>query len=290
MISASSLNGTLNYDRILKAIEASTENTAAHITGWKLVEGWIKRYYDIDRRFTILKVEPELSMFLDPKTLLIGRVDLIAETEAGDKFFGEWKSANPRKKSEWRLKWRMAAQSLTYGVLTSQVFPDIQKFCVRQAFKTTPPSYDQEWFTFSKPELNFWREQLILIAQEIREYRLRHPNGPWQPNWDHCYRYGPNYVCPYYGNGCLKLEWNNKHGFLPRVSHLDLERSLNGVSPDLVVLDASRVGEYLNCHERYRKTYEENLVEPPGESLETGTVLHAGLDDYFTQIQETQKC
>lgn len=79
-----------------------------------------------------------------------------------------------------------------------------------------------------------------------------------------------------------------------RESHLAVERemgsgqvgTLSGDTKDLVVLDATRIETYLNCEERFRNEYEDNLRLPAGEALLAGTAFHAGVAEYYRQIQE----
>lgn len=287
----------MDYGSILDAVEGSTANVKHVQVAWKLVEGWLRyrKFTEADAKFEILHVEPEMFLWLDPLTLLIGRVDLIAKDAMGNGFFGEWKTMNPRRADEWRVGWRMSPQALTYGVLTSgglvvgsedAVLPKLSRFHVRVAFKSTPPSYDWDWFVYDQPELDHWRSEVLEVAGDIRGRRLNNPAGPWMPNFTYCDRYGRRYLCPYFGNNCSKLAFNNTQGYLPKVSHLEFERASSFADNRVVVVDASRIETYLNCHERYRQEHEQRITVPPDEALEIGSAFHAGLAAYYRQLQQ----
>lgn len=286
----------MDYARIIEAVNATQATEASKLEAAQLLQGWIQKWHPVDRLFTVLHSEAELVCWLSDTTVVVGRSDLIALDETKEGFFGEWKSANPNKKKEWKLDWRLSPQALTYAVATRYgcVYDkdgplplpfQISKFLVRLAFKSSPPGYDFEWFTYTDQELDFWRDELLRLADRVREYRI---NGhvPWSPNFTGCLKYGPKYPCPFFGNNCSKLDFTSAEGFVPRSFHLQVEKDI-ATSPDLVVLDATRVETWLRCPEKYRRENEDNLTTSDrSPSLDTGTALHAGLREYYQQLKE----
>jgi hypothetical protein len=285
----------------------------------QLVSGWAQHFYSADRDIKWLRSEVEASVYLTPNTLLIGRIDAFGRDANGQLFFGEWKTSSPRDKNTWKQTWRLNPQSLTYGVLAETVYPGCNRFMVRKAFKTSPPSYDHAWYTYSADELAMWRAELIRIADEVRFYQGWTQPDHWPLNLSACHQFGTAYVCPFFEPACSQLNWQGKPAnALTRVSHLDLERSLmdpllpldirgveetealaalrtfgGGVSSDkegplahpdgLVILDATRVKTWLSCRERFRREYVENVAVPlvEGSALDTGINFHELLAQYY---------
>lgn len=265
----------------------------------ELVEGWLTRFSKADASITWLDAEREFRIPLDPSghTILVGRRDAYGLTSDGEQFFGEWKSKAPppkNKREEWKATWRMNPQSLTYGVATEILNPGTRRFTVRMAFKSSPPTFDYEWFSYTTEEIAWWREELLRIAQEIRARRAGDPHGPWSPNFNHCFKYGVRYACPFFQEACSKLKWDVRPvGMIPRVSHLQTERELQeegrgtfGQAMDkrLVVIDATRVDTWINCHERYRREHEWEggvMEGEKGEALAIGGAMHDLLEAYY---------
>src|ERR1022692_1428599 len=119
-------------------------------------------------------------------------------------FFGEWKTSSPRDKNSWKQTWRLNPQSLTYGVLAAASYQDCARFTVRKAFKTATPTYDHAWYSYSPAELEHWRQELVGIANEMREY-LKDGVEPWPTNYSHCFQYGLDYACPFFEPACSKM-------------------------------------------------------------------------------------
>ncbi len=284
---------SLDWNRILSAIQTAAPNQdSIQAESWQLIEGFLKKFSPYDLAWTILHVEPEMFCWLDEFTLIVGRVDLIARNSTGDNFFGEWKTANPRRKGKWQSDWIMSPQSLTYGFLTrygkiygagNTIIPTINKFHVRAALKSKPPSYEYEWFSYTDDEIAYWLTQIKAIAGEIRSLRLNAPDGPWMPNFSYCNRYGDKYMCPFLANGCSKLNWGNTKGLIEKTPHLQVIR--DNPDPKLVILDATRIDTYLNCREKYRQVNERHLDIADSEALGLGTAFHAGIAEYFRQLQ-----
>jgi hypothetical protein len=271
-----------------------------------LVQGWIQTYQVADRSLTWLEVEREFAIWLDEHTLVVGKIDAIGRTKDGDTFYSEWKSQKsppPNKRAEWKLTWRLNTQSLTYGVIADILYPGTRRFTVRKAFKSTPPTFDHEWFSYSTAEIEWWRSELLRIADEIRDQR-KAGIIPWRPNFHHCFKYGLNYACPYFESACSKLNWEGvPESHIPRVSHLEIERKMSeenigtfGQKMDkkLVILGASRVDTYRGCNERYRRDHEgstlnEPLMEPMNENLQIGLDLHKLLEQWYLRLRREQQ-
>lgn len=264
----------------------------------ELVSGWIPHFADADAAITWLDVEREHELWLDADTLLVGRIDALglveeykwefaktnvwSPTVAAGTFFAEWKSQSPPPKykaQEWKQTWRMNPQSLTYGVLVDSIYPGTRRFTVRKGFKSSPPTFDFEWFAYSDAEVEWWRGELLDIAAEIR-WRRKKSVVPWAPNFDACFKYGPRYVCPFFGPACSQLNWTGRPvEAVAREPHLEVERTFlaantgsfgNKIRKNVVVLDATRTETWINCRERYRRQYEEGTVRWPGRRSKSG--------------------
>ena len=256
-----------------------------------LVQGWITKYWDADHEIDWLDSEIEHSVELTSNVLLMGRIDAVGRDVQKELFFGEWKTSKPEwrsRKGEWKQTWRLNPQSLTYGVLIQDKYPGCSKFTVRKAFKSDPPAYDHAWYRYSTEELEHWRRQLIRIGNRIRTSS----EGPWETNFNACFKYGSKLPCPWFEPACSKLNWSGKpDDATPRISHLELERRLNEPDPvtqykreDVIVLDATRVATWLDCHEKFRREYMENISPAPSEAMEIGKNFHDLLGEYYRQL------
>lgn len=287
----------------------------------QLVEGWLSYFSAFDQAIRWIDAEREHAIWLcpndcpicrgsnlDPKmsfpspcphsqTLLVGMIDAVGQTQEGELFWADWKTEKPpwRKNRElWKRYWKKSPQALTYGVITDIIYPGIRRFTVRKAFKSSPPSFDYEWFSYDTSEIVWWKGELLNIADEIRRRRRDQPTGPWSPNFSHCFKYGEEYVCPRFHPGCDKLNWNaglaDITGSVERVSHLQVERDFlssnvgsfgQAMRKGVVILDATRVEKWMNCRERYRGEYELGISEPKGDALEVGGDFHSMLKHLY---------
>lgn len=267
--------------RILQHLITMPYKTAPTVDD--LVAGWIPHFLSADREIRWLELETEHKLYLNKDTLLLGKLDAfgIANEEY---FFADWKSIGPyRKMEEVKATYCLDPQMLTYGVLLKRI---ASRFLVRWARKTSPPSYDFEWYRYNEKELDHWQDQLLRIASHIRAFRrLGFDSKHWITNFQACYKYGTMYPCPFY-SGCAVQDFSLITPELsPRVSHLKLEREHDDDNPNLVILDATRVKTWLDCQERYRRTYEPGgHVEAPGESLATGLQFHDLLHRYYERL------
>lgn len=250
----------------------------------KLVSGWLRHFAQADAQIKWIDAECEVEYWLTHNTVLMGRIDAIGRTQQGELFFGEWKTANPRERSSWKEQWCTNPQSLTYGLLMTQLNEGepCSRFTVRKAFKSDPPSYDHAWLSYSEDEIDRWKRQVIAIAEDIRQDFNVYGRGPWQQNWKHCLRYGPKYKCTFYGRCTTGVA---PAGVMTRVSHLDAERRLyaaDKLAEGMVVLDATRIVEWLECREKFRSQYIEDLMAPAGEVLQIGIDFHEALGKHYT--------
>jgi hypothetical protein len=264
-----------------------------------LAAQFIANFWSANHEIQWRALEQEKLKWLNSNTALVGKIDAQGITAAGKPFFGDWKTASKSKargiKFE-KIRWKMRPQSLTYGVLMADTCRD---FTVRWAFKTDPITTDFEWYTYSQPEIDWWRNELIAIADDIRNLRrglrLLHTDG-WPTNLNYCDRYGEEYRCPFRDSGCWKLNFNfNPPTMHPRTeSHIkienDLKIQLGGevILSELVVLDASRVDDWINCHERYRRLWEGDGLTEDSEALTIGHDFHSIIETHLNQIKEKQ--
>lgn len=243
----------------------------------QLVEGWIRHFWSADRAMRFVSSEREVAVDLAPGIVLAGRIDADGLDDAGNGWFADWKTANPRGKSGWREKWRFHPQSLTYGLLRRLTGHAGRRFTIRMAFKSDPPTYDHEWFEYSDGELDTWRDELLGIAERMAAMReWEH----WPLNPTNCYKYGPNYPCPFV-HACTHQEWNVPVAGL--VNRLDIPGARQ-YPPGQLVLHATAIEEYLSCNEAYRRIYMRNESEVPSESLVIGGQFHALLSEYYRRL------
>jgi hypothetical protein len=261
-----------------------------------LAAQFIANFWSANHEIQWGALEQEKLKWLNSSTALVGKIDAQGITAASKPFFGDWKTASKSKargiKFE-KIRWKMRPQSLTYGVLMADTCLD---FTVRWAFKTDPITTDFEWYTYSQSEIDWWREELLNIAASIRAWRVStktsHPG--WPTNLNHCDRYGEEYRCPFRDSGCWKLNFKfNPPTMHPRVeSHLQIENDIklywDGDDSKLVVLDASRVDDWINCHERYRRLWEGDGLTEDSEALTIGHDFHSIIETHLNQIKEKQ--
>lgn len=250
----------------------------------RLAEAFTRDFASADRDITWLKVEDERLLWLSPNTVIVGKVDAIGVNGAGEPFFGEWKTLSKykaRTMQDVKDNWRMAPQALTYGVLV----PEVKTFTVRWAIKTEPITTDFEWYTYTQEEIEFWKRQLLMVADKIRV--MRKLGTPWNTNLNACLRYGKNYACPFM-DGCYKLDFVKvPDGMALRtVSHLDIENEFKSTNqnPDVVVLDATRVGTWFECEEKYRKLWEGDGLQESSEALVIGGDFHTIIGEHIAKF------
>lgn len=268
-----------------------------HPQAQALAQAFIGDFWAANHEIEWLAVEEERYLWLDDRTLLIGRVDARGVTGDGDKFFGEWKSGSAgkaRRMTEEKIKWRRDPQALTYGVLLND---ETRRFTVRWMLKTPKPQTAFEWYTYTTEEVEFWHAELLRIAEEIRGRRLE-GRVPWLTNFESCYKFGLNYACPFIhtcphavtqklGEGRiphLLIEQEIKRGMLPPWQGPINADEYEGRLASLVVLDASRTSDYLNCPESYRRKWEGAGYHEETESLTIGSDMHTLIASHLRSL------
>lgn len=252
-----------------------------------LVTGWKRHFAAADASIEWGGASERLEQELAPGVWLVGELDAWGRNSAGELFFGEWKTANPREKKTWKQVWRMNPQSLSYGVLARARWPEMERFTVRKAFKELTPTYDHAWFRYSQQELDFWHEELVRVGKEIRYYYNTEPvDAHWPTNFKHCFRYGPNYVCPFFETGCNKQQWaalpsGATVGGDPAWSATAQRAAIVARDPHAVVLSPTMVETWFECRERFRRTYVELVTPPKSDALKLGGALHDALSIYY---------
>lgn len=182
------------------------------------------------------------------------------------------------------------------------------RILVRAAVKSNPVRFwpsdptdpeTPEIFEFDQNALNSIVNAIRAKAAQIRCAR-RAGLVPWQLPGEQCFRF--NKTCRFYAPYCSKhihpdtLEGNDKllakfdqddpaaQAALP---HVDADKLAN---PDLVIISASQYKTASVCAEEYR-IVNGTLVDDKKEdslSLDTGTAMHAGLAEFYRQVQEWQ--
>lgn len=246
----------------------------------ELAAGYIAHFGPQDAGLTYTHSETPLSLYLGANVWLVGVVDAQGvRNEDGRRFFREDKTASPRKRDTWKRHWVMSPQALTYGVLTGG-----DLFLVRNAFKSTVPTYDHEWFTLSEEEKAWWRDEVLNIAMEIHEYRSLQFDA-WPLNIEHgCFQFGEKLPCPFYSNGCSMLDFDHiPMGSIPTQWHFPMPSNVPLDDPNAVILDATRIKAWMRCRHYYKRTYEKGgYTEMPSEALLVGSAFHK-LTAIYTQ-------
>lgn len=274
-----------------------------HPLAQDLVNGWIPHFQSADAEITWFDIEREHMVWLDDLTLLLGRIDATGLNSERAPFFADWKSASSskaRRMDQVKAEWRFNPQALTYGVLCDIAYPGMRTFTVRWAIKpskfATRPTYNFEWYTYSTAELSWWRTQVLDIASTIRRRRSIASTN-WATNTTNCMRYGLAYICPFWANGCSKLNFAHiPDGMAARTPHLEIERRLragDGIlgapdDADIVVLDATRVGEWFECEEKYRRLWEGDGLRESNEALEIASDMHSALAAHYETLKLSQ--
>lgn len=252
-----------------------------------LVAGWKRHFAAADQTIRWGGASERLELELAPGIWLAGELDAWGTNSAGELFFGEWKTANPREKKTWKQVWRMNPQSLSYGVLAAARWPGMQRFTVRKAFKEQVPTYDHAWFRYELPELDHWRGELIRVAQEIQGYQdsnaLEETVPPWPTNFSRCFRYGVKYVCPFFDVSCNRQQWQAISAAWTTV--ISPQRTaIMTREPNAIVLSPTSVQDWLDCRELYRRKYVEHIMPPKNDAIQLGGQFHDELSKYYAAM------
>lgn len=296
-----------------------------HPMAESLAQVYIKDFWAANHAIRWLGLEQELHLWLSSNTLLLGKIDGTGINSSNLPFFLENKTGSKNKarfREDEKKRWRMNPQALTYGVLLggpqfnakpytndSEINPlwePVRTFTTRWAFKTDPPTTAFEWYTYTEAEISWWTDQLLEIADDIRRqrfYQLERSSARakseihWPTNLYHCSAYSENYRCQFRDAGCWKLKFDYvPDGMTPRTeSHLQIENDMKTQLDDLpmrndvVILDATRVADWINCHELYRRLWEGDGLHRENEDLEIGKDFHLLISAHLDIIRQSQQ-
>lgn len=250
-----------------------------------LVDGWLSHFQKADAQLEWLAAEQEFSIPLADDVILVGRMDAMCRRSDGETAFCEWKTQAPPPKykaADWKQEWRMNPQSLTYGVAADILWPGTRRFTVRKAFKSSPPTFDFEWFKYSTEEIAWWRGQLLRIAYEIKLRRCGSPI-PWPTNLTACFRWGVKYVCPYFYPSCNTLSWGPNPTMHNEDNESELRAKARVAYPDAIILSPTSIEFFMTCPEKYRRRYELGECDAPSQAILDGKDFHALLGRHYGQ-------
>lgn len=296
---------SIDNERVTAAVLATGAGPLALEEGSNLVDAWVKEGICTDKR--IIAVECGFVCWLEEKTAIIGVQDLI--TDEDGTVGNEWKSTRGPGKYWDEEKWwkeltdgsQIAIYALAMrdgeyypkgekiGITLSVADPRIR---VRAATKTAVPMFwptkGEGIVTFTPEQLENTRRALIAKAAAIRA--MRKESAPWQLPGLWCenkYRK----LCQYYDQ-CLNREIPVGYGvFDPSDPAFELALPRIGDKlhdPEVVVLGASMYASASECAEKYRRLTLGGDKEQ-SMALETGTVLHAGVAEFYRQLREQQQ-
>lgn len=265
-----------------------------HSEAERLAETFIRDFWAADHDIRWLDIERELAVWLDERTVVCGKRDATGLTMDGEAFFADWKTGSKGKARYMdaeKAKWRMNPQALTYAVLSGDL---CRRFMVRWALKTVPAKTDFEWYTYNDAEVQFWRGELLNIADDIRRLRKR-KTTVWPLNVLNCTRFGEAYACAFRDEGCYKLNF----GHVPDAMHVrteahnkleaEIRAKWEGDPAELVVLGATRITDWLGCNEFYRRMWEGQGLEEGGEALTIGSDFHTLIAAHLNAIKSEQE-
>lgn len=301
---------TPDFDAITNVILQLDVSPTAKEAGANLTENWIQsNISDADER--ILGVELGFVLQLEEKTFAIGVQDLISED--GEGILGsEWKTTKPQSKWWGEDKWLESisngSQVALYACALSGAtyYEENKSGCrfdvsrprirVRAITKSDPPviwptESEDGILIFSDAALHAARSAYLLKAATIRTLRQK-SELPWQLPGIHCHPF--NRECPLLEDGCAKQvyatgEWRfdpNDPAAKLALPHIPTPLD----DPELMILSASSYGTASQCLELYRaQSIGGDGTKEDNQALQIGTVLHAGVAEFYRQIRESQR-
>lgn len=312
-------------EKILDAVMEVDAPGLEREEGLILVENWIEKFGEADSKFRVRAVELGFILYVDSLTAVIGVQDAIMEDSEG-LFGNEWKSAKEPKRYNGRDSWwwnedvwtrdiSNGAQVQIYALaLNRGVFYEADRtgvpisfavsnprIRVRAAVKSSPPRF---WptsgsgvYRFHDSTLDGIEEGLRAKAEQVRASR-RANLVPWQLTGKQCFPFGN--VCQFYD-----LCKNHRHpiGMTPGeklkaafdmsdpAAQLALPYIPDSLiqNPDFVVLSASQYTLHSDCAEKYRIINSHLGSKEAKGSLAEGSVMHAGLAEFYRQVRDFQK-
>lgn len=301
----------IDRERVTKAVLETECSPLALEEGAGLVQAWIDRYEE-DKDDEILAVECGWSVRLDERTWAVGVMDMVAKNEKGV-YAAEWKSTRAPSRYWGEEKWLESIRSgpqiavyalaLSQGTFTSReggivnwdvftVKPPV-RIRVRACVKTAVPDFwpvnpVDGWCEFGPEALDAVAAGFRARAEQVRASR-RLGLVPWQLTGDHCTKW--NRQCEYYEE-CREYRYPEiAVGF--DISDPAARLALpylpdEATRQDAVILSASAYSDYSRCMELGRRKSQGGGKEE-SLALETGTVLHAGIGEFYRQIRDEQR-
>jgi len=291
----------IDSERITAAILETGVGPLALEEGAALVDKWIE-LNAADAQRKIVAVECGFVVWLDKQTAVIGVQDLL--TDEGQIVGNEWKSTKGPTKFWNQDKWfqsistgsqiaiyALALQQGTYyekGKEPSRPAVAAPRIRVRAITKSTPmmiwTGENGGVIEISDARLEAVVAALTNKAASIRQMR-KTQLVPWQLPGIWCVNQFRR-KCEYYGD-CAAGKYPAGIGLFDE-SDPAFQLALGNVDthdPDLVILGASAYAAVSECAEKYRR----NTLGGNGEEsmeLATGTVLHAGVAEWYRQLRE----
>lgn len=247
-----------------------------------VLTGWQRHFYAADRSLRWMGVEQEFAVPLHIQDMPV-EAWLVTHMDAyGPDWFADWKTAKPesaKNKGAWKEKWRFHPQSLTYGLMGRYLGWQTKRFTIRMVFKSDPPTFDHEWFSYSDAEIDAWEHRVIGIAEEVANLAAGRVNP------GSCLRYGRDYACSFLP-GCSQADFTYAPPTLVQIADpMQRGRITEHVIPnDAIILSATRIETYLECPEKFRRIYVEGWQEPPNASLQFGAQFHETIAQYNRQF------
>lgn len=296
---------TPNYDLITQAIVDANVSPLAKESGSTLAERWIEKNLakDIERR--VSSVECGLVCWLDEDTVVIGVQDLLTEEEGGI-VGNEHKSTGAKKESDWYDDLVNGSQIAIYALAlqtgayyekgsNTPFYPNepLPRVRVRAITKDEPaklwPQDNPDLIQFTQAQLDNTKRALLAKAASIRAMRGS-GNVPWQLPGIWCtnkYRR----TCEHYSS-CVEGKHADGYGVFDKHDPA-FELALKHVGPrvedpTLVILGASAYAAVSECAEKYRRNTL-GVGKEESMALDTGTVLHIAVGEYYRQLREYQQ-
>lgn len=301
----------IDNERITKAVLESGVGPLAMEDGAALVDAWAEKWHT-DQQYTIVAVECGFSVQVDDLTWIVGMQDCIMSDAVGI-FGNEWKTT--KEPSRWwtEEKWlediKSGPQIATYalgqarGTFYERSEGDVRVFKlsvpypvrerVRAVVKTAVPMFwprqpeEDGWRTFDDAQLETVAQAYRVKAAMIRQ--ARRMGLPWQLTGKHCVSF--NRQCGWFDQ-CSELKYDLAHGAFDMddpagnaaVQFLPEEARTN---PEAVILSSSAYSDYTRCMELGRRNAQGGKSDET-LALDTGTVLHAGVAEFYRQMREQQ--
>lgn len=314
-------------DKILDTIlQLETAPPLEREIGANLIDEWMAKFGPADAKFKIRGVELGFIIYVDSLTAVIGVQDMIAEDAEG-LFGNEWKSAKEPKKYNGRDSWwwnediwlqdiSNGAQAQIYALaLNRGVFYEKDRggvavefrvpkprIRVRAAVKSNPPRFwptsGDGMYRFSDAQLDGIEMGLRIKAETVRSQR-RSRIVPWQLTGKQCHQFGNPCQfleqCKSAHYPISGMEANDKLRAQFDMSDPAAELALPFIpaelieNPDFVVLSASQYTLHSDCAEKYRIINSHLSDKGSTRQQETGTVMHAGLAEFYKQLRDFQQ-